>query len=313
MADNKRNQKRSHPEENEKKENTISDQQVRQESSKAASQSLTAQKKATELKNAAAGAGDADERQKLMERAIDQQIEAESLGKTAKYMRSGTFQGMAVGTGLGVAPGASLGALTGTLVGGVTSTITGGIGGGIGAAAGALHGPFWNLGEVAGKGIQKVTGNLPGWEATEEQKKTLEKMIGQISEEDMPSQEELTGMSKDGKDGSWSSWASNALPSMQSKNDCKDVKDVEGKVATAGKKSSSGKSQGPSTAADDKENRRRPRKLNTNQDEKSTKRLSSDGGERKKPLKLETRSTNAKAPSGTASTRKSPRKLEKRT
>jgi hypothetical protein len=72
-------------------------------------------------------------------------------------MRSGTFQGLAVGTGLGVAPGATLGALTGTLVGGVTSTITGGVGGGIGAAAGAMHGPIWNMGEVAGKGIQVRT------------------------------------------------------------------------------------------------------------------------------------------------------------
>lgn len=135
----------------------VPDEEVRKESSKAANQAISAQRKAQELKQAAAGAGDADERQKLMEQAIDAQIQAESFGKTAKYMRSGTFQGLAVGTGLGVAPGATLGALTGTLVGGVTSTITGGLGGGIGAAAGAIHGPIWNIGEVAGKGIQVRT------------------------------------------------------------------------------------------------------------------------------------------------------------
>jgi hypothetical protein len=137
--------------------NVVSDKEVRKESSKAANQAISAQRKAKELKQAAAGAGDPNERQKLMEQAIDAQIQAESFGKTAKYMRSGTFQGLAVGTGLGVAPGATLGALTGTLVGGVTSTITGGLGGGIGAAAGAMHGPIWNIGEVAGKGIQVRT------------------------------------------------------------------------------------------------------------------------------------------------------------
>lgn len=124
------------------KDKAVSDEEVRQESSKAANASMNAQKKAKELRAAAEGAGDPDERQKLMEQAIDAQVEAESFGKTAKYMRSGAFQGMAVGTGLGVAPGATLGAVTGTLVGGVTSTITGGLGGGIGTAAGAIHGPM---------------------------------------------------------------------------------------------------------------------------------------------------------------------------
>lgn len=120
----------------------FSDEDVRQESSKAAHASMNAQKKAKELEAAAAGAGDPDERQKLTEQAVNAQVEAESFGKTAKYMQSGAFQGMAVGTGLGIAPGATLGAVTGTLVGGVTSTITGGLGGGIGTAAGAIGGPM---------------------------------------------------------------------------------------------------------------------------------------------------------------------------
>lgn len=142
------------PDTSKDKKNAVPDEEVRKESSKAANQAISAQRKAHKLKQAAAGAGDPDERQKLMEQAIDAQIQAESFGKTAKYMRSGAFQGLAVGTGLGVAPGATLGALTGTLVGGVSSTIIGGLGGSLGAAAGALHGPFWNLGEVAGKGIK---------------------------------------------------------------------------------------------------------------------------------------------------------------
>jgi hypothetical protein len=144
------------------KKQAVSDEEVKQESAKAANASMNAQKKAKELKAAAAGAGDPEERQKLMEQAIDAQIEAESFGKTAKYMRSGAFQGLAVGTGLGVAPGATLGAITGTLVGGVTSTITGGLGGGIGSLAGAIGGPMVvSAGMVADPGLGTNTSPEP--------------------------------------------------------------------------------------------------------------------------------------------------------
>jgi hypothetical protein len=292
------------------KENAVSDEEVRQESSKAADQALAAQQEASKLKDAAAGASDADERQKLMEQAIDKQIEAESFGKTAKYMRSGAFQGLAMGTGLGVAPGASLGALTGTLVGGVTSTITGGLGGGLGAAVGAMHGPFVNLGEVAGKGIQKVTGNLPSWAASDEQKKTLEKMMGQVNEQDMPGKEELQKLKGDGgsgnggKDiGSWAKSIKANMPSM----------------------SSQGKDDGE---------RKKPRKLETRS--KDSKAQSSDSGDGNKPPKLEVKSPNntnqeaktddsqptdktdpkfessQKSATGSKSGKGQPRKLEKR-
>ena len=170
---------------------SVSEEDVRRESSQIAKQATEAQKKATELMKAATAAGDPEERQKLMEQALEQQIHSKSLGKTAKYLRSGTFQGMAVGAGLGIAPGASLGAISGTLVGGVSSTALGGLGAGVGAATGALHGPFWDVGKGAGKGIQKITENLPRWKATESQKKQLEKMVGQINDQDVPGQDEL--------------------------------------------------------------------------------------------------------------------------
>ncbi|KXT09409.1 hypothetical protein AC579_8442 [Pseudocercospora musae] len=195
-----------------------SEAEIRQESSRAARKAIEAQQKANELKQAAHGAADPEERQKLMEQAIDKQVEAESFGKTAKYMRRGTFQGMAVGAGLGSAPGLTLGALTGTLVGGVTSTITGGLGAGIGALVGWVHGPFWNMGEVIGGKIKDVTGSIPGKNATEEQKQTLEKMIGQIHDEDMPSTEDLRGMANDGfsaakeQGKSWSRSAATYMP-----------------------------------------------------------------------------------------------------
>lgn len=210
---------------NTKTQNVVDEREVRQESAKAARQAQKAKRKAKELRDAAYGAGDPEERQKLLERAIDKEIEAESFGKTAKYLRSGTFQGMAVGTGIGVVPGLTLGTLTGTLVGGLTSLITGGLGAGVGALSGWIHGPFWNMGEVAGKGIQRITGNLPGWVATDQQKRTLEKMLGQIKEEDMPDDDELQQLGED--DGSemvdeWSKKASDKASSwtpswMQSK------------------------------------------------------------------------------------------------
>lgn len=266
----------------------IPDEEVHQESSKAANQALAAQKKAKELKNAAAGARDPDERQKLMEQAIDAQIEAESFGKTAKYLRSGAFQGLAIGAGIGAAPGASLGALTGTLVGGVASTITGGLGGGIGAAAGALHGPFWNLGEAAGKGIKKATGiNSWGGNATPEQKKVLEKMIGQIKEEDMPEEEEL---------GSWAETANGLAPSaptLPSKSRIKQLnKDQRYKSDPTKRKREASKTQPrkqmPFTTGN---SQRQPRK----KPEQEHSRPKADDG-RKKPRKLERRSARDRKP-----------------
>ncbi|KAF2676595.1 hypothetical protein K458DRAFT_180397 [Lentithecium fluviatile CBS 122367] len=227
-----------------------------------------------------------------MEQAIDAQIEAESFGKTAKYLRSGTFQGMAMGTGLGVAPGATLGALTGTLVGGVTSTITGGIGGGIGAVAGALHGPFVNLGEVAGKGIKKVTGNLPSWEASDEQKKTLEKMIGQVGEEDMPEKDELERLRKEGVGAGsgedlkgWAESARDMMPDMSSKRGGGE----EGKN-TDGERHR--KADGDENKKADGEQRKKPRKLETRSESSTTD--PADTTNRKKPRKLETKSNSSK-------------------
>ncbi|GAB7353339.1 hypothetical protein MBLNU459_g3829t1 [Dothideomycetes sp. NU459] len=193
----------------------------RKESSKLSQQALAAQKKAQELRKAANGAADPDERQHLMEEAINTQIEAESFGKTAKYLQSGTFQGMVVGTGIGTAPGLTLGTLTGTLVGGTTSLITGGLGGAIGAATGALHGPFWDMGKLAGKGIRKITGDGPGWKATTEQKAALEKMIGQVNEQDPPNETDLKDMAEwDTQTGdnqqkqTWTEYGASYMPSI---------------------------------------------------------------------------------------------------
>lgn len=220
--------------------NGVDEAEIRQESGRAADEALKLQQQAYDLRQAAHGAADAEERQKLLEQAIDKEIAAESFGKTAKYMRSGTFQGMAVGAGLGVAPAATLGTLTGTLVGGLTSLITGGLGGGIGALTGLIHGPFWNMGQLAGKGIQKVTGNWWSRKATDEQKQTLEKMMLQANETNMPGREELRSMRHEFSSNSGQSWTESAksmMPSMPwSGSKQQDGKGDQSKVGESGNK-----------------------------------------------------------------------------
>lgn len=264
--------------------NGPSEAEIREESSKAAEKALKAQQAASDLKQAAQGAGDADERQKLMEEAIDKEIEAESLGKMAKYMRGGGFQGMAVGAGLGTAPGLTLGALTGTLVGGLTSVILGGLGAGVGGLVGKAHGPFWNMGEAIGKGIRKITGDLPSWSATPEQKQKLEEMISQAGQEKMPGQKELTSMVSDGKDAathqgkSWYNSGSQYLPGS-----------------------------GGAGGEADKQARKAPRKL----EQRSTHESASQQT-RQAPPKLERRSDGPSTRATAPPEQRKPRKLEKR-
>ena len=295
----------------------VPDHEVRQESSKAANAAIAAQKKAKELKKAAAGAGDPDERQKLMEQAMDAEIEAKSFGKTAKYLRSGAFQGLAAGTGLGVAPGATLGAISGTLVGGVSSTLLGGLGGGIGAAAGALHGPFWNLGEVAGKGIRKVTGNLPGWAASDEQKKSLEKMIGQANDEEMPDDEELKGLAEDSggqTDEGWIKSAKGYMPSMSGSNESKtqDTPKEGGSKDSKPDKSEQEKqtSSGDPAQKADTQARKKPRKLERKPGANSTPSQKPDND--KKQQEPSSTKNGDDTPAKTQKTKSQPRKLDTR-
>lgn len=135
-------------------------------------------------------------RQKLLNQALQKEIEAESFGKTAKWLSSGSFQGFLAGSGIGSVPGVTLGTLTGTLVGGVTTLITGGLGGAVGAGVGAVHGPFFKMGDVVGGALNKWLPTIPGWTASKEQKHSLEKMLGQIKDEERPSNEELQELSK---------------------------------------------------------------------------------------------------------------------
>lgn len=175
-------------------ENIPSEEEVCQESSKAASRALELEKQAKELTQAAAGASDSDERQKLLNEALSKSVEAQSYGKVAKYLQSGAFQGLLAGGGLGTGVGAGLGALTGTLVGGVSSLALGGLLGGIGSAVGAYHGPWAKPEEIIGQGVKALSGMIPGGTATGDQKQQLEKMFGQVNEQERPTEKELEAM-----------------------------------------------------------------------------------------------------------------------
>lgn len=178
----------------EKKEKAMSEEQRQREAQEAAKTAMEARKKADYYAAALAGAGDPDERQELINKKLEQEMKAETFGKTAKYIQtSGSFQGFAAGAGLGVGLGAVLGTLTGTLVGGPVGLVTGGIGAGVGK----LYGPFVNVAEWGGNKLRSITGDLPGWKATEDQKKALEHMCGQISDTECPSPEELESIAGD--------------------------------------------------------------------------------------------------------------------
>ncbi|KAF2227962.1 hypothetical protein BDZ85DRAFT_300828 [Elsinoe ampelina] len=273
----------------------FSETERRRETAKAANQALKLQRQAQDLTQAAAGAGDPEERQKLLNEALNKSVEAESFGKTAKYMQTGAFQGLMAGGGLGTGIGVGLGTITGTIVGGVSSVIFGGLGGGIGTAIGAMHGPWSKVGDAMGAGIRKITGDWPGWEATEEQKYQLEKMVGQVNETERPTIEELEGMTAgDGADGAvrdlmgdretkkgWGESARGLLPdSWRKKEELKDF--GNGPVPAS--------ASAPAPAKDEQEKQDGKGKENGGNDKRPT---TSDGypqAVKKKPRKLETRS-----------------------
>ena len=167
-------------------EDVAKDVERKQEAANAARKAEYCKRKAKELIDAAKAAGDPDERQKLLNEALNKEVEAETFGKTAKWLQTGAFQGMLAGTGLGGGIGVWLGIVTGTLVGGTTGTITGGIGAGVGLGIGALHGPWFKVGDAMGNTLRKVTGDIPGWKATKKQKETLEDMIDGVSKAEVP-------------------------------------------------------------------------------------------------------------------------------
>ncbi|KAF4551377.1 Hypothetical protein D9617_13g098750 [Elsinoe fawcettii] len=312
----------------------ITEADRRRETARAANQALKLQRQAEDLTQAAAGAGDPQERQKLLNEALNKSVEAESFGKTAKYLQSGAFQGLLAGGGLGTGFGAGLGAITGTLVGGVSSVIFGGLGGGIGTAVGAIHGPWFKVGDAMGAGIRKITGDWPGWEATEEQKYQLEKMVGQAKETERPSVEELEGMTAgDGADGAfrdltglrktekgWGESAKGLLPPSWTKKQSKLEDFGTGPVPTDSKgkeehKRDSGNEKRPTSSDGQAQaTKKKPRKLETRSRGADHGNNGEQTGTSVTPQKQESRNTSAAASrrasvDGTEKQKRQPRKL----
>lgn len=69
------------------------DDELKKETSKMAQKSLAAENEAKDLAQAAAGAADADERQKLLETALRKAIEAAAFGKVAKWVSEAVRKG----------------------------------------------------------------------------------------------------------------------------------------------------------------------------------------------------------------------------
>lgn len=112
-----------------------------------AEKAVQAHSKAEELKTTAATLSDPAARARVLQEAYEKEVEAHGQSKVAKRLQSGTLQGAIGGAGIGGAVGVGLGTVVGTLVGGVLTIPTTAVGGLVGSGVGAIHGPFFKLGE----------------------------------------------------------------------------------------------------------------------------------------------------------------------
>ncbi|KAF1980866.1 hypothetical protein K402DRAFT_399056 [Aulographum hederae CBS 113979] len=90
---------------------------------------------------------DPERKRELEAEAAKQEKIFRHQARVAKRIQSGAWQGFATGGGIGAAVGAGVGTIVGTVVGGVAAIPTTGLGMLIGAGTGAIHGPFFKLGD----------------------------------------------------------------------------------------------------------------------------------------------------------------------
>lgn len=137
---------------------------------------------ATSLKSKASLLTNPTERNALLRRAYNAELEAHGNSKKARILTSGTFQGAAGGAGIGGAVGVGLGTVVGTVVGGV-ATIPGVLVGGlVGAGTGVIHGPWIKLKKLAGaegKAGEEVEVKVPR-EAVEEGSVVVDAETGEV-------------------------------------------------------------------------------------------------------------------------------------
>jgi hypothetical protein len=131
------------------------------------------------------------------------------------------------------------------------------------------------MGEMAGKGMKKLTGWLPSWAVSEEQKQSLAKMVGQAHKQKMPGAEELEKLKSEGggkADKGWMESAKGLMPDSK-------------EVSEAAKK-------GAQNTGDSKPNIDKPEQALSGESEQK-----SNGQERKKPRKLNAKPGSDQAPS----------------
>lgn len=125
--------------------------------------------------------------------------------------------------------------------------------------------------------MRKFTGGLPSWVASDEQKQSLEKMIGQVQEEDMPDDNELKKLHEEGgsmmADESWMKSVTDMMPIM-----------------AGGDKSSQSAEEKESGTK--KENDRNPGHENESSAPDSTSKSDTNSEGRKKPRKLASKPSN---------------------
>ena len=124
------------------------------------------------------------------------------------------------------------------------------------------------LGNLAGKSMKKLSGWLPSWAVSEEQKQSLAKMVGQAQGQKMPGAEELEKLKSEGGGGKadqgWMESAKCLMPSQQ------EVGDAAKKGAEA-----TGENQPDQASSGESKQRKKPRKLDK---PSGSKAASTDGG-----------------------------------
>ncbi|CZT17284.1 uncharacterized protein RCC_03118 [Ramularia collo-cygni] len=105
-----------------------------------------AQDAAKSLREKASAIADPKQRERMIQDAYENEVEAHGQSKLARRLQSGTWQGLAGGTGIGAGVGMGVGTVVGVVTGGLVSLPTTALGALIGSGVGAVHGPWIKLG-----------------------------------------------------------------------------------------------------------------------------------------------------------------------
>lgn len=109
---------------------------------------ISSYKTASTLREAANAIRDPAKREKYLRDAYNKEVEAHGNSKKARMLQSGAFQGTVGGAGIGAVVAGGLGTVVGTVVGTVTAVPATAVGGLVGAGVGLGHGSWIKLGKA---------------------------------------------------------------------------------------------------------------------------------------------------------------------